>query len=259
MTTSLWSKSTAWKAKARTTEFIGTLPEGIVSATLRQTRSSWSRARQCRIGEDTIRLVVLRAARSPEIHEMSIDIYAAKRDALEILGCGPKPVTPTEMTAAQAAQMGLVYHDVKGDARGYCYCCGRTGFKVDGGRRLSRHGFKRPGWGYTFGECSGTSATPEDTLEIALAEARRTEGRLAASLATDLVEVTLARLQRDVEDARKARRWIQPAEKALRDFEASGRDAGHHEARATRSMLEREQRANTRWLAELERVDAARE
>ena len=168
MSNAKWNKSSKWIKKERTTDFIGTLPEGIAEATLHQTKSTWSRPKQCKIGEDTMTLIVTKTDGTVEKHDMSLDIYAAKKEAAEILGAAPKPTSPTELTAAQAEAMGLVYHDANGDARGFCYCCGRTGFKVNGSRQLSSHGFTRPGWCYTEGGCEGTGHTPEETLDIAL-------------------------------------------------------------------------------------------
>ena len=251
MTTTNWNKSSNWIKKERTTDYIGTLPEGIATATLLQTRSTWSRPRQCKIGKDTTTLVVTRTDGSVERHEMSIDIYAAKKEAAELLGAAPKPTSPTELTAEQAEAMGLVYHDLNGDARGYCYCCGRTGFKVNGSRHLSFHGFTRPGWGYTEGGCEGTGHTPEETLAIALKSARKEEVHLAALLDTDLVQATVARLEW------KIREGSHFAKREMERFEASGFDPKHDEVEATRTDLEYQRKANARWLTTLEAVEEA--
>jgi hypothetical protein len=251
-TTSNWNKSSKWAKKERTTDFIGTLPEGIATATLLQTKSTWSRPKQCKLGEDTMTLVVTRTDGSVVRHKMSLDIYAAKRDAAELLGAAPKPTSPTELTAAQAEAMGLVYVDFNGDARGYCYCCGRTGFRVNGSRHLSFHGFTRPGWGYTEGGCEGTGHTPEETLRRALKYARHQEARLAALLDTDLVQETKKRLE-----WKASQEGSFFAKTAMARFEESGFDPKHEEVNSTRYDLEWQQKSNARWLKTLEAVEEA--
>lgn len=256
MSNTNWNKSSKWIKKERTTDFIGTLPEGIAEATLLQTKSTWSRPKQCKIGEDTMTLIVARTDGTVEKHEnMSLDIYAAKKAAAELLGATPKPTTPTELTAAQAEAMGLVYHDVNGDARGFCYCCGRTGFKVNGSRQLSFHGFTRPGWGYTEGGCDGTAHTPEETLDIALKSARKEEARLAALLDTDLVETTIQRLEWKALKYRSSD--FDSDVVRLKEDRPEDSYFRKREIAATRHDLEWRRKTNARWLAMLEEVKAA--
>jgi hypothetical protein len=252
MKNSNWNKSSKWVKKERTTDFIGTLPEGVATATLVQTKSTWSVPRQCKIGEDTMTLLVTKIDGSIEKSEMSLDIYAAKKAAAELLGAAPKPTTPTELTAAQAQAMGLVYHDENGDARGYCYCCGRTGFKVNAAGRLSHHGYERPGWGYLVGGCSGTDHTPEETLDIGIKDALWFEESFAKDLATDLYDETLKRLDWGARNSSFFGR------RNLEKFKSA--DNAHfveEQINETRRDLEFRRKRNLRWLAQLERVKAA--
>ena len=253
MTQTNWNKSSKWIKKERTTDFIGTLPEGVATATLVQTKSSWSRPKQCKLGKDTMTLLVTKVDGAVETTPLSRDIYAAKKAAAELLCSAPKPTTPTELTAAQAQAMGLVYHDMNGDARGYCYCCGRTGFKVNAAGNLSFHGFTRPGWGYTEGGCIGTAHTPEETLDIALRSARSAEAAFADQLETDLVEATLERLRWEVRKSYN-RRYKQ---RELDRFIEEGSDPKSSEVESTRRDIEYRRKNNLCWLAQLEEVKAA--
>lgn len=88
-----------------------------------------------------------------------------------------------ELSPREATIQGLTFTDLDGDLRGYCYACGRAGFKLNGAGRLSRHGYRRPGWGYDVGGCPGSGLTPEETLHKAIAGARRDLDRLDSLLA----------------------------------------------------------------------------
>ena len=76
--------------------------------------------------------------------------------------------TVREVAVEDAARAGRDYIDRNGDRRGYCYCCGRVGFKLNAFGVLSRHGYTRPGIGYDLGGCYGSKLTPEATLAAAI-------------------------------------------------------------------------------------------
>lgn len=98
----------------------------------------------------------------------------------------------TDLAPAEATKQGLTYTDIKGTLRGYCYCCGRIGFKINKHGNLSRHGFTRPRWmGYTTASCSGSGLSPEHTLEIAIECAESEIGKLEQILSTDLHNFTI--------------------------------------------------------------------
>jgi len=108
--------------------------------------------------------------------------------AAEVVKAAPK-VDDTKMrdlSPREATTAGIDYIDMNGDRRGYCYCCGRVGFKLNAQGRLSRHGYQRPGWGYDLGGCDGSRMTPEQTLEAAIEWHGRMIADLEALLATDL-------------------------------------------------------------------------
>lgn len=97
-----------------------------------------------------------------------------------------------ELSIEDATRAGLIFKDIAGDLRGYCYCCGRIGFKLNKHGQLSRHGFTRPRWmGYTEGACYGTRHTPEQTLLIAIENCETHDRALDALLATDLIDYTM--------------------------------------------------------------------
>lgn len=254
----LWAKASAWTSKRRTTDYIGELPVGETgsktptAASIVQTKSTWSMARQCKLGEDTAKLYVTFLGGKVAKHVLSLDHHTQRREALEILGTAPKPKLPTELTAAQAEKIGLVYHDSEGDARGYCYLCSRAGFKVDRGTALSRHGFQRPGWGYTFGECVGSGLTPQETLARALIFGREKEASLAKSLAGDLVAETTARVEFELARAKaRSSTWgMKDAVKLQAKLDAPAFDA--EELGTTRYELERQREHNASWLEGLE-------
>lgn len=103
--------------------------------------------------------------------------------------------TAKEVDMEEATKAGLSYIDSKGDLRGYCYCCGRAGFKLDAGGGLSRHGFTRPRWmGYTTGACWGTKMTPEQTLDAAIKTTTERVDWLKERLSTDLVREAVKRM-----------------------------------------------------------------
>jgi len=100
-----------------------------------------------------------------------------------------------EMTAQEATTAGIDYIDMKGDRRGYCYCCGRIGFKLDKHGELSRHGYQRPGWGYDIGGCWGSKKTPERTLDAAIEWNGEQITKLTELLTTDLFAFAIAQMR----------------------------------------------------------------
>ena len=120
---------------------------------------------------------------------------AAKVDDTKMRDMGPQAATTA----------GIDYIDMNGDRRGYCYCCGRIGFKLNDAGRLSRHGYTRPGWGYDLGGCSGTRMTPEQTLDVAIEWHGQNIEKLEGLLATDLFAFSLTQGRRSVRSQRTDR------------------------------------------------------
>lgn len=253
MKNTTWNKSSAWVKKARTTEFAGKLPEGVESVVIAQTKSTWSRAKQCKLGEDTATLVVTKTDGTVERTPLSRDIYEAKRQAVELLGCAPKPTSPKELSPEQVAEEDLVYH-VDGVAYGYCYCCGRAGLKVSEHGALSYHGFRRPGWGSTYGGCYGSHKTPKKTLSVALNTCRDEESRLANWLAGDLIEQLTKKLRWELErDRARMSQWRRSdIERDLAKLSAG--DTGP--TKSFRAELESQRRANASLLEVLAGIAA---
>jgi hypothetical protein len=175
----------------------------------------------------------------------------------------------TELSPAQAPRERLSFVDAAGEPRGYCYCCGRVGFKLDRSGQLSRHGFTRPRWaGFTTGACSGTRYTPEETLAIAIQGARADLDRLDALLRTDL-RVFAANALRKLERARVAKQsWAYRGKgadkfartrtaKSLRLIRAGVDECPHGGAPAAwsptgrRLELTEDRKSCSSWLAEL--------
>tara|TARA_R110002153_G_scaffold66396_1_gene177486 strand:- start:98 stop:919 length:822 start_codon:yes stop_codon:yes gene_type:complete len=96
-----------------------------------------------------------------------------------------------ELGPHAATAAGIDFLDSSGDRRGYCYCCGRVGFKLNDAGRLSRHGYSRPGWGYDVGGCQGTRKTPEQTLDLAIDFHKHMIVKHEELLATDLIAFAL--------------------------------------------------------------------
>lgn len=163
-----------------------------------------------------------------------------------------------EVAPAQAAQEGLVYQDMNGETRGYCYCCGRVGFKLDAQGRLSRHGYQRPGFGYDVGGCSGTKHTPEATLAIAITSCRRLAVRFEEALAGDMVSYTVTRLKQL--KLRESSRHADRFDARIAFVLGTGEQVGSYsnDVADTRYMMEREQKWNAEYLVQLEAVEAQR-
>tara|TARA_R110002167_G_scaffold143958_2_gene333717 strand:- start:56058 stop:56915 length:858 start_codon:yes stop_codon:yes gene_type:complete len=113
---------------------------------------------------------------------------AAKVDDTKVRDLGPQAATT----------LGIDFIDMKGDRRGYCYCCGRIGFMLNDAGRLSRHGYTRPGWGYDTAACHGTRKTPEQTLDIAILWNKSMIQDLEGMLETDLVAFSLKQARRQI-------------------------------------------------------------
>lgn len=172
----------------------------------------------------------------------------------------------TELSPAQAPRDGLTFTDPNGDARGYCYCCGRIGFKVDPAGRLSRHGFTRPRWaGFTTGACYGTKHTPEQTLDLAIRGTRESLERLAELLATDLRAHAIRLIRLDELKTKARAKWLYrrgyytriEAARKLRSVRNGtglegygGKPASWSPAGRRLELLE-DVKAAERWLAEL--------
>ena len=122
-------------------------------------------------------LVAIRA----EINAIEVAKKVSKVDDTKVREIGPK----------QATTAGIDFIDQNGERRGYCYCCGRAGFKLNDAGLLSRHGYSRPGWGYDVGGCQGTRKTPERTLDIAIDFHQHMIEKHEGLLATDLVAFAL--------------------------------------------------------------------
>ena len=122
-------------------------------------------------------LVALRA----EINAIEVTKKVSKVDDTKVREIGPK----------QATTAGIDFIDLNGERRGYCYCCGRVGFKLNDAGRLSRHGYSRPGWGYDIGGCQGTRKTPEQTLDLAIDFHQRMIVKHEELLSTDLIAFAL--------------------------------------------------------------------
>tara|TARA_R110000764_G_scaffold36736_1_gene81921 strand:+ start:5871 stop:6716 length:846 start_codon:yes stop_codon:yes gene_type:complete len=113
--------------------------------------------------------------------------------------------TVREMTPQAATTAGIDYIDQAGDRRGYCYCCGRIGFKLNAQGRLSRHGYTRPGYGYDTAACHGTRKTPEQTLDIAILWNKGMIQDLEGLLETDLFAFSIKQGRRSVRSQRTQR------------------------------------------------------
>lgn len=165
-----------------------------------------------------------------------------------------------ELSPAQATREGLRYHDLVGDLRGYCYCCGRIGFKIDPAGNLSRHGFTRPRWqGVTFGQCYGSKHTPEVTLALAIDAAERQAAHLAGLLATDLVAHAIAMLELGDASSRSKYGWgLQGFETKLAHLREGTVPSYQEEEYWTPAGKRRElldhQKRNATWLADLLKV-----
>ena len=111
-----------------------------------------------------------------------------------------------EVSPAEATTEGIDYIDMAGDRRGYCYCCGRVGFKLNASGRLSRHGYIRPGYGYDLGGCVGTRLTPEQTLDEAIKWNGNRIFELEDLLATDLFAFSIKQARLAIKSGRVRRR-----------------------------------------------------
>lgn len=116
-----------------------------------------------------------------EINAIEVTKKVSKVDDTKVREIGPK----------QATTAGIDFIDLNGERRGYCYCCGRAGFKLNDSGLLSRHGYSRPGWGYDIGGCQGTRKTPARTLDIAIDFHQHMIVKHEELLATDLIAFAL--------------------------------------------------------------------
>jgi hypothetical protein len=117
------------------------------------------------------------------------------------------PKNPADVNLAEITVAGLSYPDSKkaDRRRGFCACCGRSGFLLNKAGRLSRHGFVRPRyWGTTMGECPGSHMTPQETVAVAIDLLNASLAHLDDVLATDLVAYTI-KFERDLKRKREAR------------------------------------------------------
>jgi hypothetical protein len=141
-----------------------------------------------------------------DLIEYAQDIRAAALElkAAEVVKAAPKvdDTKVRELGPQAATTAGIDYIDQNGDRRGYCYCCGRVGFKLNDAGRLSRHGYIRPGYGYDLGGCSGTRRTPEQTLDVAIAWHGERITELVELLATDLVAFSIKQARQQVKAQR---------------------------------------------------------
>ena len=118
------------------------------------------------------------------------------------------PKTPSDVNLAEITVAGLSYPDFKNTdrRRGFCACCGRSGFLLNKDGRLSRHGFTRPRYyGFTTAECQGSGMKPQDTVKVAIGLLTMSIANLDAILATDLIAHS-AKLFRDERATRAQRR-----------------------------------------------------
>lgn len=164
-----------------------------------------------------------------------------------------------EMGARAATKAGISYTDLNGDVRGYCYCCGRVGFKLSPAGTLSRHGYSRPGWGYDVGGCQGSGRTPERTLDVAIDFHERMVAKHEELLATDLVSFALKQgraLAR--KDRHQLGAWTRAAyARALRSIRAGvEHTSGLQGPGDWRRTLDRQLTAHRQQLAVLEEVRA---
>tara|TARA_R110000796_G_scaffold84556_1_gene184223 strand:- start:933 stop:1775 length:843 start_codon:yes stop_codon:yes gene_type:complete len=137
-----------------------------------------------------------------DLIEYAQDIRACALElkAAEVVKAAPKvDNTKVRDLGPQAATtLGIDFIDMKGDRRGYCYCCGRIGFMLNDAGRLSRHGYTRPGWGYDTAACHGTRKTPEQTLDIAILWNKSMIQDLEGMLETDLVAFSLKQARKQI-------------------------------------------------------------
>lgn len=192
------------------------------------------------------------------------------------------PKSPADVNLADVTVAGLSYPDSKkvDRRRGFCACCGRSGFLLNKEGRLSRHGFTRPRyWGVTVGECEGSGMKPQDTVAIAIRQIEHSIPKAERLLATDMVEFTirmvrrtnreqyLSELRMDAEwgarrenrDARVKRntgyRWsAAQVMKALRSYRLNGvptEDLSYTSEGEAVSKIQRERRDMERNLASL--------
>mgnify|MGYP003663778897 CR=1 FL=1 len=158
-------------------------------------------------------LVAIRA----EINAIEVTKKVAKVDTTKVRELGPQAATTA----------GIDFIDSNGDRRGYCYCCGRIGFKLNDTGHLSRHGYSRPGWGYDVGGCFGSGRTPERTLEIAIAWHGQEIAFREELLATDLISFALKQSRRH---------WKMVRSEGRRTYEVRGDYARNQRADAYRNL-----------------------
>jgi len=133
------------------------------------------------------------------------EIKAARKEL------GDAPVVPAakkvDDTKVRDAAKGdpLQYVDHVGDTRGVCWCCGRSGFKLNAQGRLSRHGYQRPGWGYDVGGCQGSGLTPRMTIDRAIEWCEQTVASMGELLgdADRLAALEIRGLRREVRAAHR--------------------------------------------------------
>lgn len=99
-------------------------------------------------------------------------------------------VDDTKVREAEV-QDPLVFTDSKGDERGVCWCCGRSGFKLNKNGLMSNHGFKRPGWGFQTSGCVASRMTPGMALELAIKWTGEQVEKLTALLSDDAALLNL--------------------------------------------------------------------
>jgi hypothetical protein len=166
---------------------------------------------------------------------------------------------PRELSPAQQPVESLVYVDpLDQRAKGYCYCCGRVGFKVAEDRRISTHGFKRPGYGYITGSCFGSQHTPEETLALAIRFAEKRDSDLAALLATDLIKHATKHLVYRQREFKRRQSWAYRKDSHSRKYVADDIRkvrAGKSDLPARlRTSLVQDREQNARWLKELRSI-----
>jgi hypothetical protein len=165
-----------------------------------------------------------------------------------------------EVSPEQATIDGIDFIDMKGDRRGYCYCCGRAGFKLNGQGRLSRHGYQRPGWGFDVGGCYGTKLTPAATLAIAIRsigeQIDHTETLLATTLWAELLRIERRQVKQDQrlsKDSRWSKMYRESAAERLRKVR---NESATYQVQTLRSRLEGELSQLQDYMVQLRKVEA---